>query len=191
MNAAVFDIETTDLAAIGAGTLLCAVVKPLGKTPVTFRADKMNCKPGHESKLVAAVIGELNQYDLLIGHFIEGFDIQWLRSRAKYFDLPTLGRPFVYDTYKAFKRLGYKTVPNRIGRPTASLGHATDFFGFENDKTRIFPREWWESVWQDGKRREAAMDKVCAHCYGDVVMTQKIYLALIKDDYHATLKRAK
>lgn len=189
MKAAVFDIETTGLDAIGSGALLCAVIKPLDKASITLRGDDMHARPGSEKRLVQAVNDALSQYDLLIGHNIAGFDLPWLRSRAVYFGLPDPARPFVYDTLKAFRRLGYKTVPNRIGKPSAGLSHAVDFFGIEQDKTSVMPREWWASVWGKPTERQRAMDDIVSHCYSDVRMTEKLYWQLLRADHAASIRR--
>jgi uncharacterized protein YprB with RNaseH-like and TPR domain len=189
MHAAVFDLETSALEAIGAGVLLCAVVRPLGQKNRVFRADEMGCRYGQEKELVDAVTAELSQYDLLIGHNLIGFDVPWLRSRAVYFDSPVLPRLFAYDTFKAFKRLGYKTVPNHFGKPSAGLGHVVDFFGEDNDKTGIYPRHHWEVVWGDEAQRAAAMGDLVNHCAADVRLTERIYWKLMKADERAVIRR--
>ena len=189
MKAAIFDIETSSLDAIGAGVLLCAVVRPLGKRETVFRADEMNCRYGQEQPLVDAVTAELNQYDLLIGHFVSGFDIPWLRSRAIYFGTTQLKRVFVYDTMKAFRRLGYKTVPNHFGKPSAGLAHVVDFFGEDQQKTGIYPRAHWDVIWADEERRKEAMGDLVNHCSADVRMNEKIYNRLLPLDERAVIRR--
>lgn len=191
MKGCVFDIETSALEAIGAGVLLCAVVRPLGKANITFRADEFKCRFGQEEPLVKAVIDELSQYDLWIGHYISKFDYHWLRSRAQFFGLGEIPRPFLYDTMLAFKRLGYKTTLNGFGKPRASLAHAIDYYGFEQEKTGIFPRHQWDIIWGDDDQRKAAMGDLVSHCQADVRMTEKLYNALLPVDYHATIKRAR
>lgn len=191
MKAAVFDIETSGLDAVGSGTLLCVVIKPLERREIIFRADELKCAPGREKRLVQAVNDELNKYDLLIGHNIARFDLAWLRSRAVFFNLPEPRRPFVYDTLPAFRRMGYKTVPNHFGKPSASLGHVVDFFGIEQEKTSIFPRAHWDIVWKDGKQRKEAMDDLVSHCYKDVRMTERVYWELIKVDHAASIRRVR
>jgi uncharacterized protein YprB with RNaseH-like and TPR domain len=191
MKGAVFDIETTGLDAVGSGTLLCVVIKPLERRHIVFRADEMRCTPGHEKKLVQAANEELAKYDLLVGHYITRFDLPWLRSRALFFGLPEPARPFVYDTCAAFGRLGYKTVPNHFGRPSRNLGHVADFFGIEQEKTGIYPREWWQSVWGDVKTRKKAMDDIVNHCIKDVRMNERAYWLLMRADTSGFVRRAK
>ena len=192
MRTCVVDIETSSLDAIGAGVLLCAVVKPYGKREKVFRGDDYKVRWGQEKPLLEALRAELVQYDLWIGHNIINFDYPWLRSRVKFFDLPELPRPFLYDTMKGFRRLGYKTVLNGFGKPSAGLAHVTDFFGFEQEKTGIYPRAHWEVVWgKDDQVRKNRMDELVRHCVADVSMTQRIYDALLPVDYAATIKRAR
>jgi hypothetical protein len=189
VKAAVFDIETSSLDAIGAGVLLCAVVRPLGKRELIFRADEMGCRYGQEKPLVEAVTAELEKFDLLIGHNVIGFDIPWMRSRSVYFGAPQLSRKFAYDTFKAFKRLGYKTVPNHFGKPSAGLGHVVDFFGEDQEKTALYPRHHWDIVWGEEERRKEAMGDLVNHCSADVRMTERIFYKLLAQDERAIIKR--
>jgi uncharacterized protein YprB with RNaseH-like and TPR domain len=189
MKAAVLDIETTGLDAIGSGALLCAVLKPLDGRFITLRADDLHCIPGSERRLVVAVNELINQYDLIIGHCIERFDLAWLRSRSVFFGVPEANRPFIYDTFKAFRRLGYKSVPNGFGRPSASLKHVVDFFGIEQDKTAILPREWWGAIWRKADERKKALDNIVSHCLADVRMTERVYWVLMRADHAASIRR--
>ena len=189
MKAAVFDIETSGLDAIGSGVLLCAVIRPLGKREIIFRADEMGCKYGQERELVTAITDELIKYDLLIGHNIIRFDIPWLRSRSVYFEIAELPKRFAYDTFTAFKRLGYKTVPNHFGKPSAGLAHVVDFFGEDQEKTALYPRHHWDIVWGDENRRKEAMGDLVNHCQADVRMNEKIYYKLLARDERAVIKR--
>lgn len=191
MRACVFDIETSALEAIGAGVLLCAVVRPVGGRSVTFRADEFKEPYGQEGPLVAAVVFALSKFDLWIGHNVIGFDHPWLKSRALFFGLPEIPRPFLYDTFKAFRRLGYKTTMNGYGKPRASLAHAIDFYGYEQEKNGIYPRHHWEVVWGNDKQRAAAMGDLVNHCQADVRMTERLYQALLPVDYGALIKRAR
>jgi len=189
LDIATLDIESTDLAAVGSGVLLCAVIKPIRKAPITFRYDEMKCRPGHEKRLVAAVLDEIAKYHLLIGHNLVNFDFPFLKSRAMYFNITTVPHPLAYDTYKAFRRVGYRTRLNGYGKPAASLAFVADFFGVPQEKTGIYPREWWTVVWEEGKRRQEAMDAICAHCVSDTRMTEEVYWKLMPQDVNARIER--
>ncbi len=189
-TACVFDIETSGLDAIGSGFMLCAVIKPLGGRSKVIRLDEIHgCRPGQEKHLIEAVVAELSNYAIWIGHNIKGFDWPWIKSRCKFFDMPIPRGAFYYDTLHGFRRLGYKTVPNRIGKPSASLGHVVDFFGIPQEKTAIYPRFHWETVWQIKPKRIEAMDALVDHCVSDVRMTETVFNNLWPDDYSGKLAR--
>lgn len=191
MKACVFDIEATSLAAVGSGMILCAVIQPLGEQPKIFRYDRLSCPPGKEIILLRHIFQELDKYQLWIGHNIKGYDWPMLKSRALLLDVITPKGAFFYDTCLAFRRLGYKTSPNAIGKPTASLDHVVDFFGYVQRKTKIYPREHWRTVWETGGERRRAMDNLVEHCVADVKMNEDIYWKLVGVDMTARLERLK
>ncbi len=198
MRSAVFDIETTDLAAIGAGMLLCVCIRPVstGRTR-DFRIDSYQFEKDpqfgflerEETALLNDVIGELKKYDLLIGHNIDKFDIPYLRSRAFQLHTPSEMWPFTYDTVRAFRRVGLRTVMNGFGKPSAGLGHVADFFGERQEKNGIFPREHWEAIWGNDAARAEGMKAIVNHCQRDVRMNSAIYPALLNMDTRASIKR--
>jgi DNA polymerase III epsilon subunit-like protein len=191
MLSATFDIETSELEAVGAGWLLGAVIKPLGGEPKLYRYDAYHCQRGHEYDLVRAVINELCRYDLLIGHNIENFDWNYLKSRAARLGLPPPpARPFFYDTMKGFRRCGFKTIDNGYGKPTAKLEQIIDFFGLPQSKTHLYPADHWKTIWESGKDRTLAMDKLIdEHCLNDVIMTEQVYPLILRSDTNATIRR--
>jgi len=184
MDCVTLDLETTDLSAVGAGFILLAVAKPLRGEPVVWRYDEMHCRPGHEQKMLKAMLDYLRPFDLWIGHNIVKFDFQMLKSRAALLGVEFNLRPLIYDTMHAFRRVGYRTAINPItGHPRASLDHVVDFFGIEQKKTKVgYPRAHWKTVWSDGEERKLAMDNLMEHCIFDVEMQEKVYLKLIKVD---------
>lgn len=190
-SVATFDIESTSLDAVGAGVLLCAVVKPMGNEAKVFRYDAMHLSPGNDMKLVRALVNELCRYDLLVGHNIERFDWNFIRTRAMIHGIPIPTRPCAYDTLKAFKRCGYLTVPNMIGRPTARLDHVVDMFGIEQEKTALYPREHWKTVWGKKSERKEAMDKLVEHCVRDVSMNEEVFKRMFPMDSTLILRRLK
>lgn len=196
MNTCILDIETTDLGAVGAGTILCAVVKPLGKKPIVFRADALKCRLGFEDKLLRVLLRELAKYQILVGHNIENFDWCYIKSRAVILGVPLTIRPFAYDTLKAFRRSKLRTRMNGFGRPSAGMDMIVDFFGFPQEKTKIYPRQWWEAVWgkrngtgKDGVTRVEAMNDIVSHCIADVKMNEQIFWKLLDLDWRGGIKR--
>lgn len=197
MKSATFDIETTDLAAVGAGMLVCACVQPEGEEIRSFRIDgykfKADTKFGflerEEAALLVDVVSELKKYPLLVGHNIDKFDLPFLRSRAYRLNAPCELYPFTYDTLKAFRRVGLRTVLNGFGKPSAGLAHVADFFGIPQEKTGIFPVEHWRTIWGNEAQRNMAMDNLIDHCERDVRMNALVYPALLQQDMRATIKR--
>lgn len=191
MDCVTLDIESTDLSAVGAGFILCAVAKPLHGKPSIWRYDEYHCRPGHEQRMLRDLLNFLRPYDLWIGHNLERFDFNMLRSRAAQLGERFECEPFTYDTMLAFRRLGYLTTRTMKGHPRSALGHVADFFGIEQEKTSLYPREHWLSVWGLGEDRQKAMDFIVDHCVADVVMTEKIYLKELKVDKVWGIRRKK
>jgi DNA polymerase elongation subunit (family B) len=198
MNSAVFDIETTSLEGVGGGILLCVCVRPLrtGRTR-TFRIDAYNYDPDpdygfferQEKDLLATVLDELAKYDMLIGHNIDRFDMGFLKTRAVILGQPWLLHPFTYDTMKAFRRTGYRTIMNHFGKPSAGMAMVADFLGLEQTKTSIYPAEWWSSVWGNEKKRRETMAHIVDHCVRDVRTNAEMYERLMPVDDKALIRR--
>lgn len=191
-SACVFDIETTALEAVGAGMVLVAVVKPLGDPRCrVFRIDRTGDELGHEVNLLCKLFKELEQFALVIGHNIEGYDFPFIKTRARILGIPFTYRPLVYDTLKAFKRTGFRTVLNKIGKPSAGLDMVVDGYGHLQRKTKIYPQAWWASVWGSVSDRSVAMTEMIEHCVRDVEMNEQIFWDVMLDDPNPTIKRVK
>lgn len=198
MQSVVFDIETTSLEAVGAGVLLCVCIRPLSTQRTrTFRIDDYNYKPNddfgfferQEKDLLRDVRNELSKYDLWIGHNIERFDCRFLQSRCQRMRMEWLLYPFVYDTMKAFRRTGVLTVPNFKGRPSVGLDMVTDYFGVLQEKTKVMPGEWWQTIWSRKQERIETLDKITDHCQRDVRMNAAWYPELLKMDMKGSIRR--
>jgi DNA polymerase elongation subunit (family B) len=191
-TACVFDIETTALEAVGAGMVLVAVVKPLGDPRCrVFRIDRSGDEFGHEVNLLTKLIAELSKYSLVIGHNIEGYDFPFLKTRCRVLGVPFTYRPLVYDTLKGFKRTGFRTVLNKIGKPSAGLDMVVDGYGHTQRKTKIYPAAWWAAVWGSVSDRSVAMTEMVDHCVKDVEMNELIFHDVMQDDPNPTIKRVK
>lgn len=198
MKSAVFDIETTDLAGVGAGVLLCVCIRPLTTQRTrTLRLDSFEFEPDEhfgifereERALVEASLAELEKYDLLIGHNIEGFDLGFLRTRAAVHGLSFNIEPFTYDTMKGFRRSKFRTRLNGYGKPSAALAMIADFLGVDQEKTSIFPVEWWSALWGNKLKRIEAMNDIVDHCVKDVRMNHRVYELILPHDKKASFRR--
>lgn len=184
MDCAVVDLETTSISATGEGFILCGVIKPLRKDPIVFRYDELNCRPAKEGKLVKKMLEELSNYDMWIGHNIDRFDFQYLKSRANLLGVPFNASPLTFDTMLSFRRIGMLTVRNpTTGKPRAGLDFVVDFFNIPQLKTKVgYPNAHWRTVWGDKKTRGEAMDTLVSHCIYDTVMTERVYWKELKLD---------
>lgn len=198
MKAAVIDLETTTLEAIGAGILLCVGIRPLDTDRIRqWRLDQYEYEPDdnfgyfdrQEVDLLNDTIKELNKYDLLIGHNIDGFDIPYLRSRAYQHKINWWTHPLTYDTYKGFRRTGFLSRQNGFGKPIASMDMVADFLGLAQLKTKIYPREWWLTIWGDKSQRLVAMNEVVDHNERDVRLNAQMYPILLQNDPKVNIKR--
>ncbi len=197
MNSATFDIETTSLGAVGAGIILCVCIRPTNTQRTrTFRLDGYEFKSSKEYGLVereeAALINdvmvELSKYNVLIGHNIIRFDIPYIKSRAFQRDM-TFPAMVAYDTLHAFRRTGYLTVQNAFGKPSGGLAMVADFLHVKQEKTSIFPHDWWEAVWAKESKRKEEMDEIVDHCVRDVRLNANVFPFLWAADPRPALKK--
>lgn len=190
MKTTTFDIETTALDAVGAGILLCVVFQDYDTQEQTvFRVDEYRCKLGKEIPVLKDVIAHLEKYQMVVGHNVIKFDLNFLFTRCVRLGLDFKPNPFVYDTLKAFRRTGLLTVQNAFGKPSAGLDMIVDALDGVQEKTKIYPASWWESVWDSKGARKQAMNFIVEHCQADVKMNASIYPQLLAMDGKATIKR--
>jgi DNA polymerase elongation subunit (family B) len=175
---------------VGAGILLCVVFQDYESEEQTiFRVDNYRCKLGKEIPLLKDVIGHLDKYQMVVGHNVQRFDLNFLMTRCVRLGLSFSPNPFVYDTLKAFRRTGLLTVQNAFGKPSAGLDMVVDALDGVQMKSKIYPASWWESVWDSKGSRKQAMNCIVEHCQADVGMNAGIYPQLLAMDGKAIIKR--
>jgi hypothetical protein len=198
MKTAVFDIETSDLAAVGSGVLLCVCVRPLSTNRTrVFRLDNYKYKPDprhgfferQERDMLVDVLGELAKYDLLIGQNIDNFDLGFLKSRAARLGVPFTLCPFTYDTMRAWGRTKFRTVLNKFGKPTKALDMIADFLGIDQEKTKLYPAHHWTTIWGNEAQRMETLNDLVDHCQRDVRMNHKVYEMELPADNKAIIRR--
>lgn len=156
---AMFDIETTDLAA-NIGEMICACIKPLGKEPIVFlrkRSDKM---------ITDKIAKELRKYDYIVTFYGSRFDIPFLVTRLKMHRQEPLGFIRHLDMYYAAK-FGLKLYSNRQQVVHEAL------FG-DSDKTRILGPMQLRAI--EGNRE--ALKYIVDHCIIDVNELERIFMEL-------------
>lgn len=167
MRGAVFDLETTDFGTEGySGYLICCCVLPLDRDEVETHIIRYD-EHGDDRRLVREVAGVLNGYEILIGHNIQAFDLNFLASRCMFHGLPLVSTALIFDTYQISKTLALKT--------RKSLGNLLDYFGLEGEKTSIY-RTSWNNIRSPylGEFNEAARD-IAYHCEQDVIGNRNLF----------------
>lgn len=164
MKIATFDIETSALSA-NFGIVLCAVVKPWQGEPKTYRLDQIpGPRRSDDSKLISAIITELNQYMILIAHNGVKFDRVFLNTRATLHGLPLLNPkgnmidPVVLA--RKYLRMSYN-----------GLDTIAQYLQTEHQKTPVLGHLWVQAVID---RDEAAMDEIVKHCVEDVYVLEEV-----------------
>jgi len=180
-RAAVFDIETTDFTATGnVGNLICCSILPLDSDAPHSHYIGFGHNHGQGDKeLLEAVLNDLSQYDLLIGHYVLGFDLPWLQTRADHYGLPTLRRWLIFDTYNAARI-------QQIRSQRKSLAFLLDHFGLENLKTSIYPRLWDDIRSPNRETFEYSRGQIVEHCELDVIANRMLFDRLMPRAYAFT-----
>lgn len=161
-RAALFDIEAASLNAQSRITILsCACVLPLDTNRLSTYALRFEDERD-DTRLLQEVLAALRGFDILIGHYINGYDVGWLRTRAIRAGLPPLPAWHTIDTLTLAKR-----TTKRAQRK--SQGMLMDLLGLEWEKTAINTNGWCEIFSPDKTIFEDAIQQIVYHCQQDVL----------------------
>ncbi len=169
----VLDIETTDFSATdGPMTMLvCAVVAPLNKSDgaeaKTFRLSWRDGEIKSDYNLLQEVIAELNKWDIVIGHNVGRFDINWLISRvSQYYGFPPRTW-FYYDTLSTARALAW------LGRK--GLAPLCASLKIPNIKTSVQKATWADVYSPIEADFEYTMHQILYHCVEDVKSNRVLF----------------
>jgi hypothetical protein len=169
LRSAVFDIEVTDFGSAGyKGFLICCCILPLDSDEV--QTYQIEFGEEDDKRVLAETIQALSKYDILIGHFINGFDLPWLASRIAWHNLPTFRRWFYIDTFTWAKRL-------RL-RSRKKLSTLIDYFGITGIKTGIEVSSWNDVRSPFPDTFHESRDDIIYHCEHDVKANREVFYAL-------------
>jgi hypothetical protein len=171
LRAAVFDIETTDFNSTGyAGFFVAGCILDIHTgEPRVFAIDYE--KRGKDKHVVLDFVDALCEYDILIGHNIAAFDLNWLHSRFMYYNLPWPRAWLCFDTYQAAKALAIKSFK--------SLGMLADYFCITSaEKTSVLPRAWHNIRSDDRAEFDEAQQSIVYHNVEDCILNRQVFDAL-------------
>lgn len=174
LRAGVFDVETQSFDAIGEdGVFVCGCILPLDSDEIITSRLEVADK-GDDKRALAEFIGHLWTFDILIGHNIIAFDLNWLNTRRMYHGMPNLRSWLLFDTYQASRALP-------LSSGGKSLGNLEDVFGLEGIKTTIRKTTWSKARSQDPEVFATSMAKTIYHCEQDVIGQRELFDVLLPD----------
>lgn len=184
LKACVFDIETMNFTTDGYGDHLvsCSVLGLEDPEPVSYVIEFEEQR--NDRELLGRVLDAMKEYDILIGHNIAAYDLNWLQSRAMYHGL-LMPRSWVYyDTYQVAKTMAIKAA-------SKSLGALGAYFNLDGVKTRIFKTDW--SMMDSPIKAEylEAREMIEYHCNQDVLLNRNLFDVLWAYDPRKSFKKTK
>jgi hypothetical protein len=172
LKGAVFDIETMSFATGGIRNhIVCTCILSLDSDEI--KTMKLSFKDHHDDRRVLEeIIGELSEYDILIGHNIAEFDFNWLNSRLIYHGMNQPDKRWLYyDTYQRARAMAIKA-------DRKSLGFLADFFRIEGSKTSVMPVSWSMIDSPKEDEFEKSLADIIYHCECDVRLNRELFFAL-------------
>jgi DNA polymerase III epsilon subunit-like protein len=167
----IFDIEARPTAWIGGDyvgrTMTAFAFKYLGSDVVRAEA----IYPGdreHWQTMVVSLASALESSDLVVGHYIRGFDLDVVNADLERVKQATLPRLMTNDT--KIDRLKGLGISESLENLSARYDLETEKFGMKEP--------WWEefNCWQTPESRQTVLTRVKT----DVVETEELYLALLE-----------
>jgi len=167
LRAAVYDIEVTDFGTEGWGgrMILCCVL-PLESDTVKTIGIRFD-ERGDDRRVLREIGEELAKYDILIGHNIASFDMNWLNSRFMFYGMPPMKTHLYFDTYQVAKGLGIKT--------RKSLGNLLDYFNLDGEKTSVYRTSWLKVLSPHKWEFEEGYKDIAYHCEQDVIGNRNLF----------------
>lgn len=184
-KACVFDIECMDFKSDGyQDHLVCVTILPLEEDAEPYTI-KVGYKDDRNDKdMLSETLAELAKYDIVIGHNVAAFDLNWLYSRAMYYGM-TMPRSWLYyDTYQVAKTMAIKSA-------TKTLAGLCAYFGIESNKTAVQKAEWSLVDSPTYAEFHYAMENIVDHCEKDVIANRELFDVIWKYDPKKSLKRTK
>ncbi len=173
-----FDIETTGLRA-DFSVVLSAVIKPFGKPPQVFRADKYPAwaegSKANDRDICCDITNELSHHAIVVTHYGTGYDIPYTRAKLIRYGLPPLPPMFALDTYSIAK-VNMLVTRRRLEALAEYLSLGK--------KSAVEGNLWMQAAMNGDKK---AMDAIVAHNIQDCELLER--LAALLFPYLKSIRR--
>lgn len=175
---AIFDIEANSLKAQKlTDSLICAVLLPLDSNHIETYEIRWDDQRD-DTRLLGEVIAALARFDIVVGHFIGGYDLGWLRTRAFRATLPLLPQWFYLDTLTLAKAVSPMAQKKSLDFIADLVRLSVKDVETIYQKTAILPNEWSQISGNDPDLFNDALWTIKWHCQQDVFLNREIFYAL-------------
>lgn len=169
----IIDLETTALQA-DRGHLLTACAKWLdSKEVLTWRIDDhkdygKNPKSYMNDKwIVKGLIEVIDEADMLVGHYLDRFDVPFLNTRALIWGLRPAAQVKTIDTWKVAK--------NNLAMRSNRLATLTEHLNSKDGQKGGLSLDEWQIAGHGDKK---TLDRILKYNIQDVLATEELYLNL-------------
>lgn len=173
MKILVFDLETTGFKA-DFSHLLTAAAKFVGEEEVYYwRIDhhpdygKTPASMMNDKWIVEGVIELIEESDMLVGHYLDRFDVPFLNTRALDWGLMPAPQIRTVDTWKIARQ--------NLALGRNSLANVADFLNDETAQKGGLSKTQWKLAAHGDKK---VLDAMVEYNIGDVIATEEAYLKL-------------
>lgn len=139
------------------------------------KVHSLNWDSGQNDKsMLAEFIKVANEADEIVGHFVDGFDMPWVRTRCLFHDL---------DAFPSYKTIDTKALASKnFYFNSNKLDYIAKFLGF-GGKIETRYQMWIDITLNNDRRVLADMVK---YCKKDVVLLEKVWKKLSLVTPHKT-----
>lgn len=151
--------------------MLCwALVDATGGRAVTDSITPEEVENGDDSRIVESAIKALEEYDVILGHNLDKFDLSILNGRAWVHGIDPLSPKQTIDTLKGARQslgLMYNSLDSMLN------------VKFEDRKVKMGFDNWRRIMEEPGERKQPWIDKMTRYCSADVVKLRRLYHSLV------------
>jgi len=166
VKTAVYDLETTNLRA-DIGRILCgSILDHHTKEIFTYKTD--HHRTYDDRSVCGKLRDKLQEYDILVGWHVRGFDFPFLQTRLFQNNMNLLGSFFVIDPM--YKYRGW----HGLLLCSSKLKNVAEFLNLKERKDELDKIVWTKAM---GGHKES-IDRLTERCDSDIRITDEAYTAV-------------